>query len=182
MNSSKKNLTSSRIEAFFGGLSEFVSSLPTRQDKHKIDRDLDVVISFLSDFKNRIGNLPTSEDAEGVNDAIDRLRDYIHMSESSPAISSALGIGRSRTRSRSRRSVFVSFNLSDEVDILRGLDSEDIRTRFQEDKKFTVARLRMIGDEMGVRTTTNATRREIIEQIIVHLRNESGYELLRSRS
>ena len=121
-------LTAKRINTFLQHLGSLVNSLPTREQKDEIERELDTVISFLTDFKARLTGLPTREDEASLEQSLKVLRHFVAVAEADPLISRTLGLNTkpSRTRSGTARPR-TSPDISAMVDQLKASSPEEIR-------------------------------------------------------
>ena len=178
-----RKLTAKRVEAFLGRLSEFANALRSEASEAEIDRELDVVIGFLLDFKRRLNSVPTSENMRGLETSISALRHFVRIAEADPVISRALGIREQGARPRATKDSGRS-----ELDIkhitaeLRSMTPEEMRRTLDNRHEYTVSVLRHIGAEVGVRLPSSATRATIVEQIVKRVGNLAGYDYLRNHA
>ena len=176
-------LTTKRVDAFLGRLSELVVALPSAERKAEIDHELDALIDFLLDVKKRLSHVPTSDDAAGLEASFNTLRHFIQIAEADPLISKALGLQERKTRQRPNRPhKHADLDITQEIAELRLLSPDEMRQTFEDKHKYTVATLRRIGAEFGIRVRSNATRALISEQIVKRAGNLAGYEYLRDHA
>ncbi|MDE2997489.1 MAG: hypothetical protein OXU79_00250 [Gemmatimonadota bacterium] len=185
MNNTVK-LTGRKLDSFLSRLSDLVDALPTEETKHRLDRELEALIGFLQDFQMRLRSLPAGEDVEGVTSNIETIKDYVRVAESDPVLSSVLGLSsRNRTMSKSPRAAYTAQNRSDAKGVaeeLKGMSSAEIERMLADRKKYNVAMLRQIGDELGLNLPSRSTRLSIIEKIVKKTANLRGYNYLRQGS
>ena len=177
-------LTAKRINTFLQHLGSLVNSLPTREQKDEIERELDTVISFLTDFKARLTGLPMREDEASLEQSLKVLRHFVAVAEADPLISRTLGLNTkpSRTRSGTARPR-TRPDISAMVDQLKASSPEEIReTLSQKASGCTVPDLKQIAASMGVRVRSKTPRWEIVDQIVKRAENEAGYDYLREHA
>ena len=177
-------LTAKRVNTFLQHLGALVDSLPTREQKEQIERELDSVICFLTDFKVRLTTLPTCEEETGLQESIKVLRHFVAVAEADPLISKTLGLRpkQSRVRSGTARPK-IRPDVSAIADELKGASPEEIRIALsQRAGGCTVADLRQIAAAMGVRVQSKTSRSAIVDQIVKRAENEAGYDYLREHA
>src|SRR5688572_17504552 len=81
-----------KAQAFVQSLRALTDSLPSEADKREVASQLDELIRFLNEIKDRLGALPSREGAADVRSAIDRLDEMFAHAKTSPALGAALGI------------------------------------------------------------------------------------------
>ena len=174
-------LTAKRVTAFLQHLTSLVEVLPTQQQKVELQHELNAIIAFLRDFKERLAELPTREDEEGLKQSLEVLRHFVTIAESDPVICRTLGLTPRRTKSSSsvnRRKIPLDHKVI--VEELNKLSADDIRTMLTDRTKgWTVADLKQIAGLMGLRVRSRATRATIVDLIVKRTENQEGYEYLR---
>ena len=176
-------LTGRKLESFLSRLSELVDVLPSQETKSQIDQELDVLIKFLEDFRTRLNSLPTVEDTEDIPSTIETIKDYVRVAESDPVMSRVLGFR--LDKGMSRRPSQNSLTEQDRIEAkaiaqeLKRLSHEKVEDKLADTKKYTVAMLRQIAGELGLKIPSKSTRSSIIETIIKEMENLRGYNLLR---
>ena len=83
-------MSSKKIEVFLSKLSDLVESLPTREASDKTDKELNTLINFLSEFRERMKNIPTIEEAKDISSTIERLITLVKLADSDPFLSRSL--------------------------------------------------------------------------------------------
>ena len=180
---STPRLTTKRVDAFLNGVAELAKTFPTPERKAELDRDLDVVISFLLDFKRRLSSMPTADDAAELEHSISTLRHFVQIADSDPLISKALGLPQKAPRKSARRSRTEPDTDVDRVVLrLKALPPEELRRALDDGNDYTVATLRQLAAELNVRVTTGTTRQQLVEKIVKKIENLAGYEYLRDRA
>ncbi len=175
--------TGRKLEGFLSKLSELVDALPSQETKSQLDRELDVLIRFLQDFRSRLKSLPTIDGRDGISSTIETLNDYVRVAESDPVMSRVLGL--SLDRDGPKR---PSQNLPTEHDRreakalteeLKDLSHEEVERKLTEGKKYKIAMLRQIGGELGLKFPSKSTRPSMVEKIAKKIDNLRGYDSLR---
>ena len=181
MNSTKS--TGKKLEGFLRNLSELVDTLPSREMKSRLDQELETLITFLRDFQTSLRSLPTGEDGDGIASAIEALKDYVHVAESDPVISRALGLSsENRVLRKSSHSLLTEQERKEIIAVaeeLKALSPRDIERKLADKGKYGVPALRKIGGELGLNIPSKATRLSIIDKITRKTANLRGYDYLR---
>ena len=184
--SNSVRLTGRKLDSFLSRLSELVDALPTEETKHRLDRELEVLIKFLQDFQIRLRSLPAGEDVEGVTSTIESIKDCVRVAESDPVLSSVLGLSsRNKGLKKTARNAY-SAQSHEEASIiaeeLKGLSTSDIELTLADRRKYNLSMLRQIGEALGLNLPSRSTRLSIIEKIAKKTSNLRGYEYLRRGS
>jgi hypothetical protein len=176
---SKRGLTSRKMDGFLGKLSDLVASLPSPDEKSRIDNDLKMLINYLEGIRRQLELVPTRSQIDGS--VIDRLRELMKAVDSDPVLSRVLGLSTNGRRVGRKASV-----LGDDVRIrarqvakeLETLPGDQVQYRLL-DESYSVALLRQIGGELGIRIPSRASRSSVIDTISGKLANRRGYDILR---
>ena len=173
---------SRKLENFLSRLSDLVDNLPSQETKAQIDRELEALINFLKDFQSRFQSLPTLEDSDSVTSTIETLKNYVRVAESDPLMSHVLGLSSNKAVSkRSSRGALTEHERREAktmVEELKRLPYEETERKLA-DRKYTVAMLRQIGEELGLKLPSKSTRLSIVEKITKQMDNLRGYDYLR---
>ena len=179
-------LTGRKLDSFLSKLTELVDMLPSQETKSRLDQELDVLIKFVQDFRARLKSLPTVEDTEGVISTIETLKDYVRVAESDPLMSRVLGLSLDQKElKRPSRSSFTEHDRKEVKAIaeeIKGLSQEEAERKLADGKKYKIAMLRQIGEELGLNFPSKSTRLSIVEKITKKLDNLRGYDSLRRGS
>ena len=177
--STKSGLTGKKMEAFLGKLSDLVGSLPSADEKARIDNDLKVLISYLEEVRKQLETMPTRGQMDGS--AIDRLRELLRAVDADPLLSRVLGMSPNGPRIRRGTRVLgedARIRAREAARELQNLPGDQVQYRLL-DRSYTVALLRQIGDELGIRIPAKANRLSVIDIIAGKLANRRGYDILR---
>ena len=181
MNATNKS-TGRKLDRFLSDLSALVDTLPSREVKVQIDRELALLIEFLQDFRNRLNSLPTNEDADGIVPTIEAIRDCIRIAEADPVMSRILGLSPGFHESKkSVKGMTTERDREAARSIARELKSmppAEVEQALTDKGKYNVSMLRQVGGELGLRFPSKSTRLAMIDKISKSLANRWGYDYL----
>ena len=167
------------MDGFLCKLSDLVGSLPSPDEKARIDNDLKTLINYLDGVRKQLELVPTRTEINAS--VIDRMRRLMTAVDSDPVLSRVLGY--SPTGRQVRRGARA---LGDEARIRAREIARELGTLSQDqvqhrlvDKSHSVALLRQIGSELGIRIPSKASRSSVIDTIAGKLANRRGYDILR---
>lgn len=176
----KSGFTSKKMDDFLGKLSDLVGSLPSPDEKSRIDNDLRMLISYLEGIRKQLELVPTSSQVD-PRSSIERLRELLKVADVDPLLSRVLGFPTNGRRTRRRVGA-----LTDDARIRAGKVAQELETLTDDavrakllDKTYSVALLRQIGSELRIRIPSRSSRSSIIETIAGKLANRRGYNILR---
>ena len=175
----KSGFTSKKVDSFFGKLSDLVGSLPSPDEKARINNDLKVLINYLEGVRKQIELVPTRGQMD--SSAIDRLRELMKEVDADPVLSRVLGFSANGRRVERRASALGEDARKRAREVARELETlpgDQVQYKLL-DKSYSVALLRQIGGELGIRIPSRASRSTAIETIAVKLANRRGYAILR---
>lgn len=178
-----KKMSGRKIETFLSKLTDLVEALPSQESKDKTDKELATLIHFLSEFREKMSNVPTVEEVGEISSTIERLILLVRLAEADPFLSRSLGLspGEISASPRRQRLTVNERNKAKEIATqIKNLSPQELSKKFEDGKTYTIALLKQIANEVGVRVSSRATRTSIIEQISKHLSNLRGYEYLRT--
>jgi hypothetical protein len=176
---SNSGFTSKKMDGFLGKLSDLVGSLPSPDEKSRIDNDLKVLINYLEGIRKQLELVPTRSQID--SSVIERLRGLMKAVDSDPVLSGVLGLSTNGRRvSRRARALGddARARAREVAKELETLSGDQVQHRLL-DKSYSVALLRQIGGELGIRIPSKASRSSVIDTIAGKLSNRRGYEILR---
>ena len=179
MSSNRSGFTSKKMDAFLGKLSDLVGSLPSAAEKARIDNDLKVLIDYLQRVRKQLEAVPTRGQMDGST--IDRMRELLTAVDTDPLLSRVLGSSTNGPRAGRRTRVLGEDARNRAREVARELENvpgDQVHYRLL-DRTYSVALLRQIGDELGIRIPSKATRSSVIDIIASKLANRRGYDILR---
>ena len=177
--SAKSGLTSKKMDAFLGKLSDLVGSLPSADEKTRIDNDLKVIIGYLEEVRKQMEAMPTRGQMDGS--AIDRLRQLLLAVDADPLLARVLGMSTNGPRARRGARALgedARIRAREVARELKDLPGDQVQFRLL-DRSYSVALLRQIGDELGIRIPAKANRSSVVDIIAGKLANRRGYDILR---
>lgn len=175
----KSGFTSKKMDGFLGKLSEVVESLPSSDEKSRIDNDLRMLIDYLEGVRRQLELVPTRNQIDGS--VIGRLRALMQVVDSDPVLSRILGFSTNGQRVGRRASVLgedAKVRAREVARELETLSGDQVQHRLL-DTSYSVALLRQIGGELGIRIPSKASRSSVIDTIAGKLSNRRGYDILR---
>ncbi len=146
-----------KLDSFLSKMSELVDTLPSQETKSRLDKELEVLIEFLTDFRNRLKTLPTDQDANAVASTIELIKDYVRVAESDPVLSRVLGLSGNGTSRKSPHKPLTEQGRKEAqsiAEVLKELSPEDVERKLADKRKYKVPMLKQIGKELGLRTLT----------------------------
>lgn len=174
--------TGRRLDRFLTDLSALVESLPSADARAKMDADLASLIEFLEQFRTTLKSLPTDGGADQIAATIEYVKDFVRIAEADPTMCRVLGLSeRNQTNGRPRQQPRVAgdFDAAKVLDGLQKMPSQEIERTLTDRKTYTVAALRAIASQLGLRIPSRATRLSVAEKISKALSNRRGYQYLR---
>lgn len=174
--------TGRRLDRFLTDLSALVESLPSADAKAKMDADLASLIEFLEQFRTTLKSLPTDGGADQIAATIEYVKDFVRIAEADPTMCRVLGLSeRKQTNGRPRQPPRVAgdFDAAKALDELQKMPSQEIERTLTDRKTYTVAALKAIASQLGLRIPSKATRLSVAERITKALSNRRGYQYLR---
>ena len=174
--------TGRRLDRFLTDLSALVESLPSADAKAKMDADLASLIEFLEQFRTTLKSLPTDGGADQIAATIEYVKDFVRIAEADPTMCRVLGLSeRKQTNGRPRQPPKVTgdFDAAKALDELQKMPSQEIERTLTDRKTYTVAALKAIASQLGLRIPSKATRLSVAERITKALSNRRGYQYLR---
>ena len=174
--------TGRRLDKFLTDLSALVESLPSADAKARMDAELVSLIEFLEQFRTMLKSLPADDRAGQIAATIEYVKDFVRIAEADPTMCRVLGLSeRAQTNGRPRQQPKLAgdFDAAKVLDELQKMPSQDVERTLTDRKTYTVAALRAIASQLGLRIPSKATRLAVAERITKALSNRRGYQYLR---
>ena len=172
-----------KLDRFLSDLSSLIDTFPSQETKSRLDHELGVLIGFLKEFRERLQTLPTTEDMDGVESAIEMVKDQLRIAESDPVLSRVMGLLPDNGASRRAQQKPLTKEEREEARAaaatIKEMGSEGIRLKLADRRKYKNAMLRQIGNELGLHFSSKSTRSSMIDQIVKKMANLRGYRSLR---
>lgn len=176
---SKSSFTGKKLDGFLNKLSDLLGSLPSPDEKSRIDNDLKILISYLEEIRKQLALLPTRSQID--RSVFDRLREVMKAADADPVLSRVLGFSTNGRRVGGRAGVLSDDARTRARKVARELETlsgDQVQYRLL-DKSHSVALLREIGGQLGIRIPAKANRSSVIDTIAGKLANRRGYDILR---
>lgn len=173
--------TGKKLDSFLSKMSELVDTLPSQETKFRLDKELGVLIEFLTDFRDRLKTLPTDQDANDVALTIEMIKDYVRVAESDPMLSRVLGLSENGTSRKSPKPL-TEQNCKEAESVakaLKELSPENVERMLSDKRKYNVPMLKQVGKELGLSIPSKSSRLSIMEKIVKKTANLRGYSHLR---
>lgn len=171
------------MESFLCKLADLVESLPTQESKDKTNRELVTLINFLSEFQEKMKDVPTIEEAKEIASTIEKLVTFVKLADSDPFLSRCFGLSSQKVGGQFKRSSLTNADRSRAKEIagqIKDMSSQDLNIELSDKNAYKVIFLKQIASEIGIKVDSRATRASIIEKISKKISNTRGYEYLRT--
>ena len=171
-----------KLDSFLSKMSELIDTLPSQETKSRLDKELGVLIEFLTDFRNRLKTVPTDQDANDFTSTIELIKDYVRVAESDPMLSRVLGLSGNGASRKPPHKPLTEQNRKEAesiAEVLKELSPEDVERRLSDKRKYNVPMLKQIGKELGITIPSKSSRLSITEKIVKKTANMRGYSHLR---
>lgn len=170
--------TGKKMGVFLAKLSDVVGSLPAADEKARMDEDLRVLIGYLEQVRQQLRSVPSREQVDLA--AIERLTGLMKRVDADPVLSRVLGLP--GNGGRAGRPVAPTVEERERAGkIAREIESlsrDETQARLL-GKKYSLALLRQVAGELGIRVRSKASRATVIDTIAGKIANRRGYEILR---
>lgn len=171
------------MESFLCKLADLVESLPTQESKDKTNRELVTLINFLSEFQEKMKDVPTIEETKEIASTIEKLVTFVKLADSDPFLSRSFGLSSQKVGGQFKRSSLTNTDRSRAKEIagqIKDMSSQDLNKELSDKNAYKVIFLKQIASEIGIKVDSRATRASIIEKISKKISNTRGYEYLRT--
>ncbi len=174
--------------ALVAALQSAVKSLPTASEKQELRLLINELVLFLTDLRDSLDLIPAIEDAAKAERALEALGELFRRAEDNSTLAIALGVGPSADpgRSKGRRSSVTPERTEQEpvqvqglLERLRQQPVESIRRELEAPEHHSLAILRGIATQLGIRGTAKLSRETMAHQISMKIANFRGYQSLR---
>lgn len=166
-----------KSQAFTQSLRVLLDSLPTEAQSQEITAQLDGLIRFLDELKERLRAVPSKDDARAAIDAVERLDTWFATAKGNPVVAALVGV---KPRApRPRAAPFSSEDAERARATIARFDTlpiDEIRAALT---RMTSRELQGVASAMGVRTNRRTTHDVVAQQIATKITNARGYRSLR---
>lgn len=165
-------------DGFVERLTQLVESLPSAEQQRRHAADLDAVIRFLADMKQRLASVPTQEEAKSIRLALDDLAALFAKAKSNPVLAAAVGLRTPLPRPLSQIPSDEDIeNAKRAIAQFEELPIDQLRLALA-DK--SLGELKALATELGLRSTKRTSHEALAHQIATRITNTRGYRSLRN--
>jgi len=167
-----------KIKLLLKNITEITSFLPNDIQREQMRNNIDHLIRFLTFIKQNFINLPSDNDINKINKAIENIKTLLSEGEKNPLIAELIGL--------KKRGIIKKKDTFDEEKTIRAkrilkeiesLSIDGIRDKLQ-NEEYSISELRAIGKELGIRSTKGLNRESLAHQITMKIANFRGYQQL----
>ncbi len=161
------------VESLIKGLQKLLDTLPSESQKQEINDAFTELISFLTDLQNIFIAMPSIEDVSQLRKSLLKIEDLYASLEKVPLIAASVGASRSSSKrnARVRPPKDLGINARQVLANLSKLPADEIRSQLG-GKAYSKQSLRLIASEMGLKTSSNATRKSLADKIASDIVNQ----------
>ena len=166
-----------KTQAFTRSFRALLDSLPSEADRQRTAAELDALIQFLTELRERLTAIPSRDDAIGAREALDRLDAWFTTVKESPIVAAAIGV--KPTAARPKSVPLSSEDIERAKATLATLDPlpiDELRTTLNQ---MAPRELRSVASAIGIRTTQRVAHDAVAHQIATKITNARGYKSLK---
>jgi hypothetical protein len=169
-----------KAQAFTQSLRTLLESLPSDDERQQVSSQLDALIRFLTELREKVTSIPSRDDATAARAALDRLDAWFATAKANPVVATAFGV-----KPRAVRGKPAPFSAEDAeraraaVARFDTLPIDEVRTALN---RMLPRELQSVASAMGIRTTRRSTHDALAQQIATKITNSRGYRSLREGS
>ncbi|RLC66313.1 MAG: hypothetical protein DRI48_04960 [Chloroflexi bacterium] len=161
-------------------LSRMMQGLPSITEREAVVRNIDTIIKYLQELRDRIGHLPTSEDGEKLLAASKVLVEFLESAKKNPALAIALGL-KTKVPPKKKEAPISPQGGERLFREIQHLPTEQIQTKLLDYKEVTMDDLRALATHLGIKYEQRIKRQELVDRIVkIGFANVRGYKALRS--
>jgi hypothetical protein len=162
-------------------LEEVVKHFSSDAERDQIIRNLDIVIGYFQDLKERIKSLPNESQQKELLSAIAIINNFLLSAKNNPVLSAALGLSYEKAISAKREKKEISPETGEKLfNKLSNLTTEEIQQKLL-DKSVTMDELRALASYLGIKYPQRIRRQDLVDKIVkIGFANIRGYGILRS--
>ena len=166
-----------KAQVFTRSFRTLLDSLPSEADRQRTASELDALIQFLTDLKERLTAIPSRDDAIGARAALDRLDAWFAAAKGNPIVAAAIGV--KPTAARPKPVPLRSEAIERAKATLARFDPlpiDELRTALNQ---MAPRELQSVASVIGIRTTQRAAHDAVAHQIATKITNTRGYKSLK---
>lgn len=177
MATNKKSSGYFRAQQFVATLQAMLETLPSEAEVTEIDRQLQQLISFLQQVREKVNSLPTQQDANATRGALARIDELLADAQRSPALLAALGMRPAPSRSRNiQHSPEDVERAKARLAQFEMLPIDQLRVRLS---ALQPGELQELGSAIGIRRNARISHETLVHQVATKITNTRGYRSLR---
>lgn len=159
-------------------LKELLEVLPSQEEREEVVSAIKEIMTILSQIGDSLSSLPTREEAAKAREGLERLEFVL---ERNPLLRSVSfkEVKPKPVPKASQPTEIPQESVLREVEELTQLPEEQLQMRLSQDERYSKRFLLSILSALGRQVSSKATKKEIIDQIVVTIVNRRTYEGLR---
>jgi len=166
-----------KVQAFTQSLRTLLASLPSDAERHDVSSQLDALIRFLMELRERVTAIPSRDDAASASAALERLDAWFAAAKANPVVATAVGV---KPRAvRPKPALFSSEDVERAKAAIARFDALPIDEIRRILDQMSPRELQSVASAMGIRTTRGSTHDALGQQIATKITNARGYRSLR---
>jgi len=162
-------------------LTDVLNGLPDDAERNRLLTSLDMIAKFFGDLRRRVETLPSSNERIKVQAALEEVAAFLHRARENQVLAAALGIAYERVGSRAGRVTSQpSRSAQALLDEVKELPTDQIFTKLNDYKLVTINDLHSLASLLGLRLDERMNRQDLVDRIVkLGFANVRGYDLLR---
>jgi hypothetical protein len=162
-------------------LADVLSGLPDDAERTRLLANLDVVAKFFGDLRRRVETLPSSNERAKVQGALEEVAGFLGRARENQILAAALGIAYERVPTRSGPAPSQpSRSAQALLNEVRELPTNEILATLNDYKRVTMRDLHSLASLLGLKLDERLKREDLVDRIVkLGFANIRGYDLLR---
>jgi len=163
-------------------LEEVVKHFPSDAEREQIIKNLDIIIGYFQDLKERVKSLPNESQQKELLSAITTINNFLLSAKDNTFLSTALGLSYEKAISTKREKKEIPPQTGEKLfNELKDLTTEEIQQKLLDYKSVTMDELRALASYLGIKHPQRIKRQDLVDKIVkIGFANIRGYEILRS--
>lgn len=170
-----------KAKAFLGRLHATVQALPTEAEKAQAKERLAALGEFVKTLQAAVDSMPSIESVGRVKDSLAWLQDLFAKAAANPVLAGLVPVSSPPRQPRKPPQPLSEQDLAAgraDLDTIRALSAEDIRTRLLDEDGYSLSRVRAIAANLGIGATEKLSRESLAHQVTTKIANYRGYQAL----
>lgn len=167
------------VKGVLAGLRQALKSLPSEQERAEIEEACTQLITFLTQLRDRIRQVPTLEGSREVDDALSKLEISLAEAASNRFVATTLGLRKPQPRRPQPVNTAEQLDRA-KADLaqLESMPSEEIERRLADESLYSARELRTMASVIGIGSTKGIDRAGLARRIASKIINYRGYRSL----